>query len=327
MKKAALMTFLTVVALALVPSLGAAAAEPSVLQMSIVPADAQWVIHLDMEKLTSSALFKMLREVKGMPNIQEKTGKFTETFKMDPYKDLKAVTIFGRGEAGEEPVVAVSGNFDKAHLLGLIKAESSTKETPYGKYTLYNWENEHFGVFVNDNLILITEKEADIKSALDAVDGKTKNVSASPLVARLQKESAGAIATFAVADIAGLTGERKGAASSHERPAILDKMQSATGAISESGDKLNLKVEIGAASDQVAKDIESAVRGIIALLNLQFTSDAQPFTQNINVKTDGQRVRIDGSFLIPELSKIIKERKDRKESVHGSDNHFQPFSY
>jgi len=324
MKKAALTIFLTVVALALLPCLGAAAG-PSGPQMSIVPADALWVIHLDMEKLTSSALFKMLTGEGGGIDIQKKAGQFSEKLKMDPFKDIKAVTVFGRGEAGEEPVVAVSGNFDKTYLIGLLKAESSYKETPYGKYTLYNWEDEHFGVFVNDNLVLITEKEADIKSALDALDGKAKNVSASPLVARLQKESAGAIAVFAVADIAGLTGERKGAAASHEIPAMLAKMQSATGAISETGDKVNLKVEIGAASDQVAKDIEAAVRGVIALVNLQFTdSDAQVLTRGINVKVEGQRVRIDASYLVPELTKIIK---DRKAFGHGSDNHFEPFSY
>jgi hypothetical protein len=320
MKKAALVTFLTVVALVLFPCLGAAAG-PSDLQMSIVPADALWVLHLDMEKLTSSALFKMLTEAGGGPDIQQKTGEFFEKFKMDPFKDIKAVTVFGRGEAREEPVVAVSGNFDKAHLLGLLKADPSHKETPYGKYTLYSWKNKHFGVFVNDNLVLITENEKDIKSALDAVDGKAKNISASPLVARLQKESANAIATFAVADIAGLTGERKGAAASRAMPAILSKMQSATGSISETGDKLNLKFEIGAASDQVAKDIEAAVRGVIALVNLQFTdSDAQLITRGINVKVDGEKVRIDASYLVPELTKIIREHKDRKASVPGPDN-------
>jgi hypothetical protein len=328
MKKAALTLFLTVAALALFSGLGvatASAAGPSGPQMAIVPADAQWVIHLDMEKLVSSALFKMLTEDGRGIDIQKKAGEFSEKLKMDPFKDLKAVTVFGRGEAGEEPVVAVSGNFDKTYLIGLLKAESSYKETPYGKYTLYNWEDEHFGVFANDNLVLITEKEADIKSALDALDGKVKNAAASPLVARLQKESAGAIAVFAVADIAGLTGERKGAAASHEIPAMLAKMQSATGAISETGDRVNLKVEIGAATDQVAKDIEAAVRGVIALVNLQFTdSDAQVLTRGINVKVDGVHVRIDASYLVPELTKIIK---DRKAFGHGSDNHFQPFSY
>lgn len=321
MKKVSLAALRTVGVLALLTGLGAAhAAEPSGLQMSIIPADALWVLHLDMEKFVSSALFKLLIEDGRGIDIRKKTAPLSEKLKLDPFKDVRAVTVFGRGGAGEEPVVAVSGNFDKAHLIGLIKAESSTKETPYEKYTLYSWENKHFGVFVNDSLALISEKEADIKSALAALDGKAKKASASPLVARLQKESAGAIAVFALADIAGLTGGAKGAAASREIPAMLSQMQSATGAVSEADDKLNLKIEIATASDQVARNINQAITGIIAMLNLQLAADAQPFTRGIDVKADGSKVRIDGSFLVPELTRIIKERKVQKAGAPGAES-------
>ena len=318
MKKAALVTFFTVITLALFPGLGAtAAAGPSGLQMSIVPADAQWVMHLDMERFVSSALFKLLTEVKGGAGIQLQAEQFVGKFKMDPLKDIKDVTVFGRARAGEEPVVAVSGNFDKTHILGLLKAESSFKETPYGKHTLYSWEGEHFGVFVNDNLALITEKEADIKSALDALEGKSKNAPASPLLSLLKKESGNAMIEFALADIGGLTGQVKDAGAAQALPAMLTQMQSITGIVSETGDTLKMKIEIGAESVQVAQSIEQAIRGIIALLNLQFAADAQPFTQGINIKSDGDRVRIDGSFLVPELAKIIEQRK---ASGHSSDD-------
>ncbi len=318
MKKAALTMFLAFAALALFPGLGAsaAAAGPSGAQMSIVPADAQWVMHLDMEKLVSSALFKLLSDVKGGPGIQQKAEQFAGKFNMDPLKDIRDVTVFGRAGAGEEPVVAVSGNFDQDHILGILKTESSFKETPYGKHTLYSWDGEHFGVFVNDGLVLITEKEADIKSALDALEGKTKNVPASPLLSLLKKESGKAMIEFALADISRLTGQVKDAGAAQALPAMLTQMQSITGFVSETGDKLNMKIEIGAESDQVATNIEQTIRGLLALMNLQFKEDAQFVTQGLNVKTDGKRVRIDASYLIPELTKILQERK---ASGHGSD--------
>jgi hypothetical protein len=43
-------------------------------------------------------------------------------------------------------------------------------------------------------------------------------------------------------------------------------------------------------------------------------------TQGINVKVDGERVRIDASYLVPELTKIIKEHQDHKAPVPGSEN-------
>ena len=316
MKKAAVATFLTVAVLALLPGLGenaAFAAGPSRLQMSVVPADAQWVMHLDMERLVSSSIFKLLTESGKGFDLQKKTAPFAEKFKMDPLKDIKGVTVFGRAGAGEEPVVALSGSFNKDSLLGLLRTESSFKETPYGEHTLYNWDGEHFGVFVNDSLALISENEADMKAALDALDGKTKNVSASPLVALIKKESDHAMIEFALADISRLTGQAKEVGAVQALPAMLTQMQSISGFVSETGDKLNLRIEIGAENDQVALSIQQTIQGLVALMNLQFKEDAQPITQGMNVKTDGKQVRIDASYLVPELTKIIQQRREHKE--------------
>lgn len=321
MKRAALIVFSALAAIGLLPGLGAAAG-PSGLQMSIVPADAQWVLHLDMERLTSSAIFNLLTEAGKGADIQQKVGQFAGKFKMDPLKDIKGVTVFGESGAGEEPVVAIFGNFDQVSLLGLLKTEASTKEIPYDKHTLYSWQGEHYGVFVNNSLVLIAEKEADIRAALDVLDGKARNISESPLAARLRKEPAGAIVEFAVADIRGLTGGGKGTVAGHEMPAMLSQMKSVDGAISEIGDKLNLKIEIAAESAQVAQNLEQAIRGIIALANLQFTSgDAQLITQGISVKVDDERVRIEATYLVPELQKMIQEHRDHKaEAAPAPEN-------
>lgn len=315
MKKAAIATLLTVAVLALLPGLGASAAlaaGPSGLQMSIIPADAQWVMHLDMERFTSSFLFQLLSESGKGFDIRTKMGQFSDKLKMDPLKDIQGVTVFGRGGAGQKPVVAVNGNFDKSGLLGLLKLEASFKETPYGKHTLYSWEGEHFGAFVDDRLVLITEDETDIKSALDAIEGKTKNVSGSPLVSLLRKGPAGAMIEFALGDINSLTGQAKDVGAAAALPAMLTQMRSISGVVAETGDRLNMKIEIGAESAQVAQSIQQTVQGLIALMNLQFKDDAQPITRGLSIKTDGDRVRIDASYLIPELTKIIKARREHR---------------
>ena len=314
MKRASIATVLTVAVLALLPGLGAnaaLAAGPSSLQMSIVPADAQWVMHLDMERFAASTLFQLLSESGKGFDLRTKMGQFSDKLKMDPLKDIMGVTVFGRGGAGQKPVVAVNGNFDKAGLLGILKMESSYKETPYGKHTLYSWEGAHYGAFVDDRLALLAEDETDIKSALDAIGGKTKNVSASPLVSLLRKGPQGAMIEFALGDINSLTGQAKdvGAAA---LPAMLTQMRSISGVVAETGDRLNMKIEIGAESAQVAQSIQQTIQGLVALMNLQFKEDAEPITRGFSVKTDGDRVRIDGSYLIPELTKIIKGRREHK---------------
>jgi len=287
-------------------------------QMSLVPADALWVLHFNMEKFTSSVMFKMLTEEGGLAALQRKGGEFVQKLKIDPFKDIQNVTVFGRGKEDEEPVVAVSGRFDKSYLLGLVKTETTHKEIPYGKHTIYNWDSDEFGVFASDNLILISEKEGEIKMALDAMEGKIQNILKSPLFGRLIDESRTAILVAATNDLSGLAGSRGG-------PVMLTKMRNAAGSLSEVGELMSIKINIGTESAQVAKEIEQAIRGLIAIVNLQVKdADALALTQSINIAVDGESVRVDAAYPTLKLVQILKKRG---ALPHLSLDKFGPLSY
>jgi hypothetical protein len=293
MKK--IILFLTVFFLAL--ALGLIASPPveeSSPQLSAIPPEAQWALYIDVQKLTSSAMFKALVDEQETAKIQGKADQYFGKLRIDPKKDLKGVTVFGLGKE-DDAVVALSGKFDRAYLIGLIKAEAAHKETAYGKYAIYNWDGDDFGVFAADDLILLGENEQTLKSALDAMEGKKRDA-APPVLARILKESPNALIVGAVSNISGLLGE-------HDKPVILTKMKSAGGSIAESGENVSLEVSILAESAQVAKDVEQAIRGLIAMANLQLKeSDAQAFAQAIKIIVDGENVRINAAY---PLSKLI----------------------
>jgi hypothetical protein len=297
------------VMLALIFCFGAGAASS---QMAMVPFDATWVLHADVQRYVSSVMYKQLSDDADVAKMREKAGKFFEKFRIDPARDLTSVTVFGRGESEEEPVVAISGNLDKTYLLGLLKTASSQKEIPYGKYTIYCWDNDHCGVFATERLVLISEKEENIRWALDALDGKIKNISVSPLVSRLEKESPNAIVLAAATNISGMVGKR-------ENPVMLSKMRTAALSLMEVGSVVDLKIDIGTESAQVAKEIEQAIRGIIAIVNLQLTNaDVQTLTQSINIVLEGEKVKINASYPISKLVELLKKR-------HFSIEEFGPF--
>jgi len=158
MKK--IILFLTAFCLALALGLPAApaAALPSE-QIAVVPAEAQWALFIDVQKLTSSSMFKELVGQGELAKIQGKTDQVFAKLRIDPLKDLKGVTVFGMGKEDEEAVVALSGKFDRAHLISLIKAETTHQEIPFGKHTIYKWDDEEFGVFAADDLVLLGENE------------------------------------------------------------------------------------------------------------------------------------------------------------------------
>jgi hypothetical protein len=299
MKKAIII--LTSLVLALALGLIAAPAEKTASpQISAVPPDVQWAFHIDMQRLTSSTMFKGLLEEKGPAKMKGKADQFLGKLKIDPIKDLKGITVFGRGQKDEDAVVALKGKFDKPHLLGLIKAEENHKEIPYEKYTIYSWDDDDFGAFAADDLILLSESEAAIKAALNTLEKGKKEVSAFPFLARVMKESPNAIFVAAVNSISGLVGERS-------KPVILSKMRQAGGSLSESGENVNLKVSIATESAQVAKDVEQAIRGLIAMANLQLdNTEAQSFAQSIKIDVDGENVRIDASYPAKKLMGLAR---------------------
>jgi len=303
-----LTAFFLAVALGLIAAPAGAVASD---QLSAVPADAQWALYIDVQRLTSSAMFKALSGENEMTKIQGKADEFFGKLRIDPKKDLKGVTVFGRGKRDEDAVVALSGKFDRAHLTGLIKAETSHKEIPYGKYTIYCWGSDEFGAFADDNLIVLGENEQTLKSALDALEGKKRDA-APPLLATVLKESPNAIMVFGVNNISGMLGE-------HESPVILSKMKGAAGSIAESGENLSFQVNISAESAQVAKDVEQAIRGLIAIANLQLKeSDAQAFAQAVRIAVDGESVRINAAYPMSKLLGFI-------HGVHGKAK--DPSSY
>jgi hypothetical protein len=243
-------------------------------------------------------MFKALVDEKETAKFQGKADEFLGKLRIDPRKDLKGVTVFGLGKE-DDAVVALSGKFDRAHLVGLIKAETTHKEIPHGKYTIYRWDDDELGAFAADDLVLLGENEQSIKSALDALEGKKRDA-APPVLARVLKDFPNAIMVFGVSSISGLLGE-------HDKPLILTKMKSAGGSLAESGENLDLEVSITAESAQVAKDVEQAIRGLIAMANLQLKeSDAQAFAQAIKIAVDGENVRINAAYPLSKLIGLLR---------------------
>jgi hypothetical protein len=309
-----------VVTLALVMCLFAAGSDVGDIspQMSIIPADAVWVLNFDMEKFTSSVLFKMLLDEEGFDKLQRRSDQFIRKLKIDPMKDIRGIAVFGRGKEDKDAVVAVSGNFDKTHLLGLIKTETERREIPYGKHLIYNWGSDEFGTFATDNLALLSESAASLKLSLDTLDGKVPNVLKSPQFSRLLNETRSAIIVAATSDLSSLAGERGG-------PVMLAKMRTASGSLTEVGDMVSVKADIGTESAQVAKEIEQAIRGLIAIVNLQVKdADALALTQNINIAVDGEQVRIDAVYPMAKLVELLKKHRGLP---HLSLDKLGPLSY
>jgi hypothetical protein len=275
---------------------------------ALVPQDAQWILHLDVKKFVSTQLFDLLKNDHGSKLDQFNT-RISEKLKIDLLKDIEGVTIFGQGKDRSNAVVCLAGNLDKNYLLTLLAQDKNHEETSYGKYTIHRWRSSHCGVFANNHLVLLGSDEGAIKNALDVIDGKKKNMTASPLMSYWRESPTGAFLRVAAHHISSL-------ARDHDTSAILKKAGMAFFMALEKNETLKLKLKLTTDTPETAKNIEQIVMGFMALARMkqndrESTRHMRFFKllENVQIKVEGNVLQMELSQPSAELAEMLAHGK------------------
>ena len=292
----------------------------SELQKSIVPAEAQWVIHVNVEMVKTTRFFNAFKDEELFAQVEKRGAWLDKRFQFNPLEDVKAVTLFGK-KGEEDAVVCVHGNFDKDHLLSLLDFDEDHKELTHGQYLIHNWDNDSYGVFAKDDLVMFSGSEEALKAALDAVSGKTKTIKTSPLNALIQSVPSGAFLTGAAGNIAALLeGEHD------KEAAILKKTEAAVFSLREAGENMSMKLNLKTADPKDAENIEQVVKGLLAMADMykdQIPAEIK-IPKDIKTAVKGNNVTIDISYPVKELVQLIyKSGKLGKMNIDFDD--FNPF--
>jgi len=292
----------------------------SELQKNIVPAEAQWVIHVNVEMVKATQFFNAFKDEELFAKVEKRGTWLEKRFRINPLEDVKGVTIFGK-KGEEDAVVCVRGNFDKDHLLSLLDFDEDHKEQVHGKYTIHNWDDDSYGVFAKEDLVMFSESEEAIKLALDAVSGKAKTIKTSPLNALIQAVPSGSFLTGVAGNIAALLeGEHD------KEAAILKKTEAAVFSLREAGENMSMKLNLKTADPKDAANIEQVVKGLLAMADM-YKDQIPPeikIPEDIKTTVKGNNVAIDISYPVDELVQLIyNSGKLGKMNVDFDD--FSPF--
>ena len=263
----------------------------SSLQKSIVPAEANWVIHFDLEKFMSTQIGDHLIHQEDALGFGKKNSKFHKKYKINLLEDIDGITVFGLENNEENIVACLQGNFDRNYLLGLLEEEESHKEIPYGRYTIHNWDRDEYGVFAGERLVLMGPSEEAIKLALDVMAGKKANISDSPMNEYLKELPANAFMAMMAKDISSL-------ARGKSKVFIIKKTESAMLSLAEIKDNLNIRLNFTVKTLEDAKNMENVLRGLISLANMQLEEIKAGFTvpEDITIATKGKKVYVDMNY-------------------------------
>lgn len=309
MKMKKLFHMMLVLSMVMVMTTGARA---GVLDRNLLPADTQWVIHLDMDMFKHTTLKKALVD-KYNAFEKEEEDIFKET-RVSLFKDLSSITMFGSREDSHQLVFCLKGNIDKAFLLTQLKKAHDCKEVTYGKHTIYQWKRHSNGVFARPDMLLYSRDEDMLKDVLDLMSGKGKSVMGSKLARYIEMIPANAFAFAAASDISNMA--------RHGYPgAILKQTGMATFLAMEKNHNLTMKVVLNTNSEENSKNIENIIRGLMAVANMaqhhngdehkgRHSEEKMLLTlmQEVKIQTSGRSVQIQFSYPSEELVEMIKHQ-------------------
>lgn len=269
------------------------------INLSHIPADAQWVIHLDLDKFSTTHLNALLKDNGVAPGLKKLTSRFYKKYGFDPIKDISGITLYG-ADKEEKTVVRMAGKFDKERLLGLLKEVDSHKELTHGQYVLHTWDHSEAGVFVNDNLVLLGQREDIIRKALDVIDGQKENMTTTPLAAQVQEIPSEAFLMAMAKDVSAL-------AQDEDTPVILKRAGMAVLSALEQRENLIMDLKFDAGSAKDADNLVQIIQGLIALADMHRADLDFEFTipEDINVTTQGNKVHIGVAYPTEALIDLI----------------------
>ena len=273
----------------------------STLQKSIIPEEADWVIHFDVEKFRSTQSGNQLLNSENILGLGHKNERFHDKYQIDILNDINGVTIYGFGKDEENTVVCLRGNFDQAYLLGLLTEEDSHREIQHYNFIIHAWDHHEVGVFVDENLALLAQNETAIKTALDVIAGKKPNVTTSSLMSYINEIPSNVFFSALARDISELA--------EHEKDVfIFRKTESALFTIAEENDDVNMRLNFTVKTVEDAENMESVIRGLISLARMQMEEvqkDLWRPLEEIDISTKGKNIRVELSYPIQELIDIV----------------------
>lgn len=298
----------------IVPSLRAGPLNPH-----WVPADAKWLVHVDVDAgLRSKVGQASLDWALANPDLKEGLDKEEATLGMKLPSDIHDVTLYGRS-FGPDGVVIVHAALNREKLLSLVQKSKNFKSIDLRGRTIYTWEEENpkdqagdsntsAGAFIDDTSVVLGHDKASIVAALDVIDGKQPALESGSLLAHAAPQ--GTIGFIAAIDLESV-------ANAPDRSPLVQKCREGLLALGEHEGQVFMHAQITAQSTEYAQQLVTMLRGLQALAQLQNPQVGKDLAL-VRVTNDDKVVRVDWHAPGSDVASLIGQlRPSTRPAVEG----------
>ena len=261
----------TILAVIMLSAVGADALGGQLLK-SQVASGANWVVHLNFDRLLKSELGGLVRAELAKEGLEEQLQGFKTMFSFSPLDDIRDVTIYGNGDDREKAVALFEGSFDAEKLITLVRMNPGYKEIKRGDAIVHSWVDENkkdpngpeqrmYGSIYRGNTAVIGAAVDVVAQAMDVLKGSAPNAASAGVFKQDILGAEGAFFQVAANSINELANRQNDAA-------MLEKTDQLGGAIGEDDGKFYINLSLRAESREIALNVKKMLEGIIAFLTL-----------------------------------------------------------
>ena len=152
---------------------------------SWIAADATWYVHVDSEAAIGSTLGQFVVNNRGRLGLEGMDG--LRDLGIDPFKDVKSVTIYDTDDNPEHAIVIASTTSAVEQLIDLLKSDPATRTMSVDGHTLVAFDDKgktqywhtRPGEAPDTRIVFISDDWKIVTDALKVVDGATSSLSRS----------------------------------------------------------------------------------------------------------------------------------------------------
>ena len=295
-----LLASMLVVGVGVVAALGAlwfdparAAVGPLPGQALLLPADARFVMGIDVKRFTASPFYARYGKQAGMRpdalrDLEEKTG-------LDPARDVDQIVMAGSGNDRQSGLALVTGRFDLSKLGRTLETEGKVRGYNFQGVTVYALKDpgpQPMAVaFLAEDALLFGPKTRVEAALASRSRGETPLNGNAALIGLVSKVRPGS--TFwMVGDQSLVSGLQSGAQGGAAGAAFnLPALRSVT-VVGDVDPQVSLSITGEAVDEPAAQKLADVVRGLVAMASLQAQQkpELQQLASAVTVATEANRV-------------------------------------
>ncbi|MFT3867979.1 MAG: hypothetical protein QM715_05725 [Nibricoccus sp.] len=284
------------------------------LETNSVPADAKWIIHLDLDAVRESPVGKEIvtfieknAELPKAANVQIDIKKviasinsataYGTTFSQNP-KEIDGTLILQGTDELRKIAEAVVTQFSISNP----EIVSDIKGLPFAAYSI---KNEVTVAFPPEPIILMSRSQPQLLKGYDLLRGKGPAAARGPSSLKGLIPKTRPLLVFAASEVPNTNGLFP---ENQPQARILKMAKSASIAIGQNDKLTTATLQLVASDDDLSEKLHTIVKGLVAMLSLAQSDDQQlnTFLQSAKTERNGRTVIVNLSYPTEGLLQMIR---------------------